>query len=84
MLLTSLPPSPSLLGTIPFSAPAEDANRFTKHNGAQNLALLRKLALMMLKRHPPKQSLACKQWNASLNPEFLDQVLVANANSGKL
>jgi predicted transposase YbfD/YdcC len=63
---------------------AEDANRFTKHNGAQNLALLRKLALMMLKRHPSKQSLACKQWNAALNPEFLEQVLVANANSGKL
>jgi predicted transposase YbfD/YdcC len=63
---------------------AEDANRFTKRNGAQNLALLRKLALMMLKRHPSKQSLACKQWNAALNPEFLEEVLVANANSGNL
>jgi predicted transposase YbfD/YdcC len=63
---------------------AEDANRFTKQNGVQNLALLRKLALMMLKRHPSKQSLACKQWNAALNPEFLEEVLVANANSGKL
>jgi predicted transposase YbfD/YdcC len=63
---------------------AEDANRFTKRNGAQNLALLRKLALMMLKRHPSKQSLACKQWNAALSPEFLEEVLVANANSGKL
>jgi predicted transposase YbfD/YdcC len=63
---------------------AEDANRFTKRNGAQNLALLRKLALMMLKRHPSKQSLACKQWNAALNPEFLEELLVANANSGNL
>jgi len=63
---------------------AEDANRFTKRNGAQNLALLRKLALMMLKRHPSKQSLAGKQWNAALNPEFLEEVLVANANSGNL
>jgi predicted transposase YbfD/YdcC len=63
---------------------AEDANRFTKQNGVQNLALLRKLALMMLKRHPSKQSLACKQWNAALNPEFLEEVLVANANSGNL
>jgi predicted transposase YbfD/YdcC len=63
---------------------AEDANRFTKRNGAQNLALLRKLALMMLKRHPSKQSMACKQWNAALNPAFLEEVLVANANSGKV
>jgi predicted transposase YbfD/YdcC len=63
---------------------AEDANRFTKQNGVQNLALLRKLALMMLKRHPSKQSLACKQWNAALNPAFLEEVLVANANSGKV
>jgi predicted transposase YbfD/YdcC len=63
---------------------AEDGNRVTKRNGAQNLALLRKLALMMLKRHPSKQSLACKQWDAALNPEFLEEVLVANANSGNL
>jgi predicted transposase YbfD/YdcC len=63
---------------------AEDANRFTKRNGAENLALLRKLALMMLKRHPSKQSLACKQWNAALNPQFLEEVLFANGNSGKV
>ena len=63
---------------------AEDDNRVTKRNGAENLALLRKLALMMLKRHPSKQSLACKQWNAALNPQFLEQVLVADANAGKI
>jgi predicted transposase YbfD/YdcC len=63
---------------------AEDANRFTKRNGAENLALLRKLALMMLKRHPSKQSLACKQWNAALNPQFLEEVLFANGNSSKI
>lgn len=62
----------------------EDANRFTKQNGVQNLALLRKLALMMLKRHPSKKSLACKQWSAAINPEFLEEVLVANANSRNL
>ena len=56
----------------------------TKRNGAENLALLRKLALMMLKRHPSKQSLACKQWNAALNPQFLEEVLIANANADKI
>lgn len=63
---------------------AEDANRVSKRNEVENLALLRKLALMMLKRHPSKQSMACKQWNAALNPDFLEEVLLANANSGKV
>jgi predicted transposase YbfD/YdcC len=63
---------------------AEDKNRVTKRHGAENLALLRRLALMMLKRHPSKQSIACKQWHAALNPQFLEEVLIANANSGKV
>jgi predicted transposase YbfD/YdcC len=63
---------------------AEDNNRVSKRNGAENLALLRKLALMMLKRHPGKQSLAGKQWNAALDPQFLEEVLLANANAGKI
>ncbi len=63
---------------------AEDSNRVSKRNGAENLALLRKLALMMLKRHPGKQSLAGKQWNAALNPQFLEAVLLANANPDKI
>lgn len=62
----------------------EDANRVTKRHAAENLALVRRLALMMLKRHPSKQSIAGKQWNAALNPQFLEEVLFANANSGKL
>ena len=63
---------------------AEDDNRVTKRNGAENLALLRRLALMMLKRHPSKQSIACKQWHAALNPRFLEEVLVANAKPGEV
>ena len=63
---------------------AEDNNRVSKRNGAENLALLRKLALMMLKRHPGKQSLAGKQWNAALDPQFLEEVLLANANADKI
>lgn len=62
----------------------EDANQVSKRAGAENLALLRKVALMMLKRHPSKQSLACKQWNAALNPEFLEEVLFANAKAAKI
>lgn len=63
---------------------AEDENRVSKRNGAQNLALLRRLALMMLKRHPSKKSIAGKQWNAALNPQFLEEVLLTNVISGEV
>lgn len=62
----------------------EDNNRVSKRNGAENLAIVRKLALMMLKRHPSKQSIAVKQLIASLNPDFLEEILLADANPGKL
>jgi predicted transposase YbfD/YdcC len=62
----------------------EDHNRVSKRNGAENLALLRKLALMMLKRHPGKKSLAVKQFQAALDPQFLEEVLLANANADKI
>jgi len=63
---------------------AEDDNRFTKRNGAENLSLLRRLALMMLKRHPSKLSIAGKQWQAALNPQFLEEVLAANDKPGEV
>ncbi len=63
---------------------AEDANRVQKRHEAENLALLRKLALMLLQRHPSKLSIAGKQWQAALNPQFLEEVLSTNANSEKL
>jgi predicted transposase YbfD/YdcC len=62
----------------------EDANRVTKRNAAENLSLLRKLSLMLLKRHPSKLSIAGKQWQAALNPEILEEVLAANAKAGEL
>jgi len=62
----------------------EDNNRVSKRNGAENLALLRKLALMMLKRHPSNQSLAVKRFQAALDPQFLEEVLLANAHADKI
>jgi predicted transposase YbfD/YdcC len=61
---------------------AEDHNRFSKRQGAENLALVRKLALMMLQQHPSKLSLAGKQWKCALSTEFLEQVVSLNANVG--
>ena len=60
----------------------EDDNRVTKRNGAENLSMLRRLALMMLKRHPSKASIAVKQFNATLSPTFLEEVMAANVNPG--
>lgn len=63
---------------------AEDDNRFTSRHGAENLSLLRRLALMLLKHHPSKLSIAGKQWKAALNLQFLEEVLTHEAGLGKL
>lgn len=62
----------------------EDDSRVWHRHGAENLALLRKLALGLLKRHPSKKSIACKRLAAALNTDFLEQVIAANVNSGKV
>ena len=62
----------------------EDMNRVTKRSGAENLALLRKLALMLLKHHPAKKSMACKQLSAALDPQILEEILLTNANPAKV
>ena len=53
----------------------EDRNRVQRRNGAENLALLRRLTLVLLKAHPAEMSLAKKRYVASLDPEFLDEIL---------
>jgi predicted transposase YbfD/YdcC len=59
----------------------EDDNREQGRNAAPNLALVRKLALTLLKRHPAKESIACKRLHAALNVEFLQEVLQQPAKS---
>jgi predicted transposase YbfD/YdcC len=63
---------------------AEDKNRVSKRHGAENLALVRRLALSLLKQHPDKRSIACKRLLAALDPGFLEEVLRGNGNSGKV
>ena len=62
---------------------AEDGNRVQRRHGAENLALLRRLALSLLKHHGGKESMACKRYMAALDPAFLEEILVAGCNSGK-
>ena len=55
---------------------AEDDNQVTDRNAAQNLAVLRRLALTLLKRCPDKDTLSTKRYNASLSTEYLEQILM--------
>jgi len=62
----------------------EDASRISRRNGAENFALLRRLALTLLKRHPEKRSVACKRLAAALDTDFLEEVLRGDGNSENL
>jgi predicted transposase YbfD/YdcC len=56
----------------------EDDNRVTKRHAAENLALLRRLALSLLHAHPAKLSIAKKQFTAALDPQFIEETLKAD------
>jgi len=62
----------------------EDENRVGDRNAAENLALLRRLALGLLKQEPTKQSIACKRLRAALNPQYLEKVLHSADRLGKV
>ena len=53
----------------------EDGNRVQKRNAAENLALLRRLTLSLLRAHPSKDSIAKKRFAAALDPSFLEEIL---------
>lgn len=56
----------------------EDDNRVSKRQAAENLALVRRLALSLLYAHPAELSIAKKQFAAALDPEFLEEILHAD------
>ncbi len=53
----------------------EDGSRIQKRHGGENFALLRRLALGLLKRHPGKESIKGKRYEAALDVAFLEEVL---------
>jgi predicted transposase YbfD/YdcC len=59
----------------------EDKNRVCKKHGAENLALVRRLALSLLKQNPSKSSIKCKRLLAAIDPNFLEEII---RNGGKL
>jgi len=63
---------------------SEDKNRVSKRHAAANLAVLRRLALTLLKQHPDKRSIACKRLAAALNTGFLEEVIRGADDSAKV
>lgn len=63
---------------------AEDASRIQDRNAAENFALLRKLALGVLKQNPAKLSMARKRKAAALNIDFLAESLTGPAKVAKV
>jgi predicted transposase YbfD/YdcC len=53
----------------------EDGSRVQKRTAAENLGLLRRLTLSLLKAHPSKDSIARKRFSAALDPGFLEEIL---------
>ena len=62
----------------------EDDSRIQDRNAAENFALMRKLALGLLKQNPAKLSIARKRKAAALNPDFLAETLTGAANVGDI
>ena len=63
---------------------AEDANRVSGRNAAENFGLLRRLALSLLKRESSKLSMVCKRIRAAINTNYLETVLRAGDKLGEI
>jgi predicted transposase YbfD/YdcC len=59
----------------------EDGNQTANRQGAANLAMVRKLALTLLKRHPGKGSIRNKRQQAGWDTHYLEDVLRGSGNS---
>ena len=62
----------------------EDRNQTAHRQGADNLAMVRKLALTVLKRHPSKGSIRNKRQQAGWDMDFLEEVLRGSENTGNI
>src|SRR5262249_6903926 len=62
----------------------EDQNRTAKRHAAENLALLRRVAVTLLKRHPREERIRHKRQLAGWDTKFLEEVLHGSVNSENL
>lgn len=56
----------------------EDQSRIRNGHGPENIGLLRRLSLNLLKREPSKQSLAQKRYRAAMDNDFVVKVLLGH------
>jgi predicted transposase YbfD/YdcC len=61
----------------------EDASRIRHRGGAENFAVVRRIALSLLRQHPAKLSIACKRLAAACDTDFLEEILKLAGNSEK-
>ena len=61
----------------------EDESRIQNRNGQANFALLRKVALSLLKRQPDKLSIRRRRLAACCDTAYLEQILSPNSNLEK-
>jgi predicted transposase YbfD/YdcC len=61
----------------------EDANRSAERTAAENLALVRRTAQTLIKRHPQKGGIKCKRRQAGWDLAFLEEILLGAANLEK-
>lgn len=61
----------------------EDDSRIRERQAADNFAVLRRVALSLIKQHPEKMSVACKRLAAALDSEFLEEILRGADNAEK-
>ena len=62
---------------------SEDANRTAERTAAENLALVRRAAQTLVKRHPQKGGIKCKRRQAGWNLDLLEEFLTGAGNSEK-
>lgn len=62
----------------------EDKSTIHNRHEAENVALMRKLALSLLKQNPAKHSIARKRKAAALDHEFLAEIMAGAANLQKI
>ncbi len=60
------------------SPKSEDASRIRQGHAAENIGLLRRLSINLLKRESSKQSLKMKRYKAGMDNDFLMKILAAS------
>ncbi|NER38649.1 MAG: ISAs1 family transposase, partial [Oscillatoria sp. SIO1A7] len=58
----------------------EDSSRIRTGHGAENMGLLRRLCINLLKQEPSKQSLAMKRFSAALDNDYALKVMLGQAD----